>query len=60
MAAELLKPKEYAKEVRVTEQSVTRMCRKNQIKAYRIGGQWRIPFDRKEVQEHGKQNKRTA
>lgn len=60
MSTELLTPKEYAKEVRITEQSITRMCRKKEIKAYRIGGQWRIPYDREEVQEYAVQNKRTA
>lgn len=60
MFTELLTPKEFAKEYRVTEQCVTRMCRTNQLKAYRIGGQWIIPYDREEVQEHAKQNKRTA
>lgn len=60
MSAELLKPKEYAKEVRVTEQCVTQLCRTKQLKAYRIGKQWRIPYDREEVEQYAQQNKRTA
>lgn len=60
MSTELLTPKEFAEEFSVTEQCVTRLCRTKQLKAYRIGGQWRIPYDREEVQEYAKQNKRTA
>lgn len=60
MSTELLTPKEFAKEYRVTEQCVTRLCRTNQLKAYRIGGQWRIPYNKEEVEHYAEQNKRTA
>lgn len=60
MSTELLTPKEFAKEFRVTEQCVTQLCRKGQIKAYQIGRQWRIPFDSEEVDQYASQNKRTA
>lgn len=56
----LLKPGEYARIFGVSQQCVTRLCRNKQLKAVRVGSQWRIPFDRDELDDYAEQNKRTA
>ena len=43
MSDGLLKVSEVAELLRISDESVYRLCRRGKLNATRIGGQWRIP-----------------
>jgi len=43
MSDELLTVREVADLLRVSDESVYRLCRRGRLKATRIGGLWRVP-----------------
>jgi excisionase family DNA binding protein len=43
MSDGLLTAREVAKILRISDESVYRLCRKGRLKATRVGGLWRIP-----------------